>query len=57
MSSGYPSSRDWSSVDLGPGCVFFYGTLMDPEVLQTILSLPELPVMERGHINGFSMKM
>jgi hypothetical protein len=30
---------------------------MDPEVLQTVLGLPELPIMERGYITGFSIKV
>lgn len=37
--------------------MFFYGSLMDPEVLQAILSLPELPVARPAAIYGFRVKM
>ncbi|KAF2280538.1 uncharacterized protein EI97DRAFT_430243 [Westerdykella ornata] len=37
--------------------MFFYGSLMDPEVLQAILDLPEPPTMKQGSITGFSVKM
>lgn len=30
---------------------------MDPEVLQAVLGLPELPVVESGSVCGFSTKM
>ncbi|KFZ05445.1 hypothetical protein V501_08347 [Pseudogymnoascus sp. VKM F-4519 (FW-2642)] len=36
---------------------FFYGSLMDPEVLQAVLELPEAPIVESGSVCGFSMKM
>ncbi|KFY75824.1 hypothetical protein V499_04221 [Pseudogymnoascus sp. VKM F-103] len=36
---------------------FFYGSLMDPEVLQAVLELPEAPIFESGSVCGFSMKM
>jgi gamma-glutamylcyclotransferase (GGCT)/AIG2-like uncharacterized protein YtfP len=42
---------------MSPGYVFFYGTLMDPKVLQAVLDIAELPVMEQGYITGFSVKM
>ncbi|OBT64109.1 hypothetical protein VE03_06244 [Pseudogymnoascus sp. 23342-1-I1] len=31
---------------------FFYGSLMDPEVLQAVLGLPETPVVESGSVCG-----
>ncbi|KAL2070362.1 hypothetical protein VTL71DRAFT_13388 [Oculimacula yallundae] len=40
-----------------PFYMFFYGSLMDPEVLQAILDLPELPTMQPATISGFSIKM
>jgi len=36
---------------------FFYGSLMDPEVLQTVLSLAQTPTVEKASVAGFSMKM
>ena len=36
---------------------FFYGSLMDPEVLQAVLELPETPIVESGSVCGFSIKM
>ena len=38
-------------------CFFFYGSLMDPEVLQTILQLREIPIMNKESIFGFAVKM
>lgn len=40
-----------------PCFMFFYGSLMDPEVVQTVLGLPEPPVMEKGLITGFKIRM
>lgn len=40
-----------------PFYIFFYGSLMDPEVLQTVLRLPQPPVLQTGWITGFMMKM
>ncbi|ORX92742.1 hypothetical protein BCR34DRAFT_580911 [Clohesyomyces aquaticus] len=40
-----------------PCYMFFYGSLMDPEVLQSILELPELPIIRHGSVTGFSVKM
>jgi len=37
--------------------LFFYGSLMDPEVLQIILQLPDSPVMEKTSITGYRLKM
>ncbi|KAI8933227.1 hypothetical protein NX059_009862 [Plenodomus lindquistii] len=42
---------------LQPFHMFFYGSLMDPEVLQAILSLPELPSTEPATISGFRIEM
>jgi len=40
-----------------PCAFFFYGSLMDPEVLRTILDLSETPTVESGAVRGFSIKM
>jgi gamma-glutamylcyclotransferase (GGCT)/AIG2-like uncharacterized protein YtfP len=40
-----------------PCALFFYGTLMDPDVLQTILALPSPPAVTRGSVSGFRVKM
>ena len=40
-----------------PFHMFFYGSLMDPDVLQAILDLPELPTTRPATISGFSIKM
>lgn len=37
--------------------MFFYGSLMDPEVLQAILDLSELPTTRPATISGFRIKM
>jgi gamma-glutamylcyclotransferase (GGCT)/AIG2-like uncharacterized protein YtfP len=37
--------------------MFFYGSLMDPEVIQAILNLPELPTTRPATISGFQVKM
>jgi gamma-glutamylcyclotransferase (GGCT)/AIG2-like uncharacterized protein YtfP len=62
------SSAEWKvaaadniSLEVLPGFqhsyLFFYGSLMDTEVLQTILGLPSLPIVEEGRISGFKIKM
>ncbi|XPS98314.1 hypothetical protein M3J09_007522 [Ascochyta lentis] len=40
-----------------PFYMFFYGSLMDSEVLQAILDLPELPSTRPATISGFRIKM
>lgn len=40
-----------------PCHMFFYGSLMDPEILQTIVGLPEPPAVRRASISGFAVKM
>ncbi|RDL36417.1 Uncharacterized protein BP5553_05769 [Venustampulla echinocandica] len=40
-----------------PCFMFFYGSLMDSEVLQSVLSLQDTPTVAKGVIKGFSMKM
>lgn len=37
--------------------MFFYGSLMDPEVLQTVLRLPDLPTTTPAIIDGYKIKM
>jgi gamma-glutamylcyclotransferase (GGCT)/AIG2-like uncharacterized protein YtfP len=54
QSSSHPSSRE---LDLSPGYMFFYGTLSDPEVLQAVLKLGDLPFLEQGYITGYSIKL
>ncbi|KAF2665044.1 hypothetical protein BT63DRAFT_378591 [Microthyrium microscopicum] len=43
--------------DYTPSYFFFYGSLMDPEVLQHILKLPELPLLQPATIKDFKIKM
>jgi hypothetical protein len=40
-----------------PCHMFFYGSLMDPEVLQTVLRLPDLPTTTPAIIDGYKIKM
>lgn len=40
-----------------PFYMFFYGSLMDPEVLQAILDLSELPTRRPAPFSGFRIKM
>ncbi|PVI03637.1 hypothetical protein DM02DRAFT_625690 [Periconia macrospinosa] len=40
-----------------PHYMFFYGSLMDPDVLRTIANLPSPPTTKKGSIKGFTMKM
>lgn len=40
-----------------PCFFFFYGSLMDPEVLQAVLGLLEVPAVQEGWVTGFRMKM
>jgi gamma-glutamylcyclotransferase (GGCT)/AIG2-like uncharacterized protein YtfP len=40
-----------------PCLMFFYGSLMDPEVVQAVLNLPELPSTKPATIFGFRIKM
>ncbi|KAF2125903.1 hypothetical protein P153DRAFT_348110 [Dothidotthia symphoricarpi CBS 119687] len=42
---------------LVPCHMFFYGSLMDPDVLQAITGLPEAPLVKKGTITGFSIRM
>ncbi len=45
------------AVPLKSGWLFLYGTLMDPEVLQSILSLSEPPQLRNATVRGFRLKM
>ncbi|KAI1082699.1 hypothetical protein F5B20DRAFT_577776 [Whalleya microplaca] len=36
---------------------FFYGSLMDPEVVQAVTGLETTPILRRGSISGFKVKM
>ncbi|KAF2010445.1 hypothetical protein BU24DRAFT_399805 [Aaosphaeria arxii CBS 175.79] len=40
-----------------PCNLFFYGTLMDPEVLQSIIELPNSPYICHGSTTGFTVRM
>ncbi|KAF2761508.1 hypothetical protein EJ05DRAFT_496421 [Pseudovirgaria hyperparasitica] len=40
-----------------PCYMFFYGSLMDPEVIQAVLSLADLPTTRSATISGFQIKM
>lgn len=40
-----------------PCIFFFYGTLMDPEVLMAVASLNDTPQLQDAWIDGFTMKM
>lgn len=40
-----------------PCHMFFYGSLRDPEVLQAVLDLSELPITRPATISGFEIKM
>ncbi|KAK8859058.1 hypothetical protein PGQ11_009792 [Apiospora arundinis] len=40
-----------------PRHFFFYGSLMDPEVFQAVTKSAEAPIMRKGWIRGFRMKM
>jgi gamma-glutamylcyclotransferase (GGCT)/AIG2-like uncharacterized protein YtfP len=40
-----------------PCFLFFYGSLMDPDVLQVVVGLPETPTVFGGWVTGFSVKM
>src|ERR1700753_2579389 len=40
-----------------PSYFFFYGSSMDPEVLQYVLGLSELPVVQKSYVKGFMVKM
>jgi hypothetical protein len=40
-----------------PRVFFFYGSPVDPEVLQAVLGLPELPTVSTGCVKGFRVKM
>lgn len=37
--------------------MFFYGSLMDPEVIQAVLRLSDLPTTKPATISGFLVKM
>lgn len=41
----------------GKELYFFYGSLMDPSVLQRVLGLPERPVLKPAGLYGWHMKM
>ena len=40
-----------------PCHMFFYGSLMDPEVIQAVLALPDLPTTQAASISGFRVRM
>jgi gamma-glutamylcyclotransferase (GGCT)/AIG2-like uncharacterized protein YtfP len=40
-----------------PCHMFFYGSLMDPEVIQAVLGLPEIPIVSPATLSGFTVRM
>ncbi|KAJ5793653.1 hypothetical protein N7457_000252 [Penicillium paradoxum] len=40
-----------------PGYFFFYGTLMDPPTLASIMQVPKAPPMHPARVVGYSVKM
>ncbi|KAI3329348.1 hypothetical protein HD806DRAFT_530740 [Xylariaceae sp. AK1471] len=52
-----PYAPLFSSTTFKPCHMFFYGTLMDPEVLQRITRCPSKPTTRPGWITGFKPKM
>jgi Gamma-glutamyl cyclotransferase, AIG2-like len=46
-----------SNLEFKPGYFFYYGSLMDAEVLQTIIELPYCPILERGYITNWKLKI
>lgn len=56
MTRSYCAPRD-AEPPFEPCPLFFYGSLMDPEVLQAVLELPKMPIVESGSVCGFSIKM
>jgi hypothetical protein len=48
---------DESGRKFRPLHMFFYGSLMDSDVLQAILNLPDLPQMQPATITGYRIKM
>lgn len=47
-----PESPSWQ-----PCTLFFYGSLMNPTVVQAILRLPQVPILRPGKIYGFKKRM
>ncbi|KAI1177559.1 hypothetical protein F4777DRAFT_197603 [Nemania sp. FL0916] len=47
----------FSSTTFKPCYMFFYGTLMDPDILQDVTECPTKPVLQPGWITGFKPKM
>ncbi|KAI0417419.1 hypothetical protein F5X98DRAFT_387144 [Xylaria grammica] len=47
----------FTSATFKPCHMFFYGTLMDPYVLQHVTRYPTKPVMRPGWITGFKLKI
>ncbi|RWA06622.1 hypothetical protein EKO27_g8485 [Xylaria grammica] len=52
-----PHPPFFTSATFKPCHMFFYGTLMDPDVLQHVTRYPTKPVMRPGWITGFKPKM
>lgn len=40
-----------------PCHMFFYGSLMDPEVIRAVLGLPDLPTTKPASISGYQIKL
>ena len=57
---GFETSTPLGPIDtFAPRCgpFFFYGTLMDPQLLSEILSLPKLPTLRPAKLKGYSLKL
>ena len=50
------NKQDYTESPFRPCHLFFYGSLMDPEILQAVLGLPEIPAVRCGSITGSSVK-
>ncbi|KAE8842864.1 hypothetical protein HRS9139_02161 [Pyrenophora teres f. teres] len=57
MRSIIAESAQTSEKSFEPCHMFFYGSLMDPEVIQSVIKLTELPTTKAATISGFKIKM
>ncbi|KAE8874282.1 hypothetical protein PTNB73_00914 [Pyrenophora teres f. teres] len=57
MRSLIAESAQTSEKSFEPCHMFFYGSLMDPEVIQSVIKLTELPTTKPATISGFKIKM
>ncbi|KAF2704872.1 hypothetical protein K504DRAFT_461121 [Pleomassaria siparia CBS 279.74] len=57
MMSRAKAKTEHRAPPLVPCHMFFYGSLMDPDVLQAMTGLPGAPLVKKGTITGFSIRM